>query len=232
MRVTFGAFTFDSDRRLLARGTESVHLGPKAFDLLRILLEHRPNVVPKGTLIDRLWPDTFVADNSLATLINDLRTAVGDDARDPQVIRTAHGVGYAFVANAAEPDGHRVDRGDDRPLSDWLLIFERTSLPLFAGENIIGRPAPGVIGLDGPTVSRQHARIVITGDRATVEDLGSKNGTWLGSTRIIGPQVLNHGDEIRFGLVLTHVVRRGNDVSTKTAVGDEPEATQDISIDS
>lgn len=177
MRVTFGLFTVDTDRRLLLKGRESVHLGPKAFDLLQFLIERRPKVVPKGLLMEHLWPKTFVADNSLATLINDLRVAVDDDARDPRVIRTSHGVGYAFVAtvevSAEESNGPDAIRS----LSDWLLIWDQATLRLVAGENIIGRPAPGIISLDAPTVSRQHARIVVHRDQVTVEDLGSKNGT-------------------------------------------------------
>ena len=232
MRVTFGDFTFDADRRLLVKGKESVHLFPKAFDLLHILLDERPKVVSKSTLIERLWPTTFVAENSLATLINDLRTAVGDDARDPRIIRTAHGVGYAFVADAVASDEEMAADRSDRPLSDWLLIWEQSTLPLLVGENIVGRPAHGVISLNSPTVSRLHARIVITGEHATVEDLGSKNGTWVGATRVVGTQVLRHGDEIRFGLVLARLVRMANDASTKTAQVDPLEETQDISRNS
>jgi DNA-binding winged helix-turn-helix (wHTH) protein len=214
MRVTFGPFTFDAGRRVLARGTAPIHLGPKAFDLLQILLEQRPNVVPKATLMERLWPDTFVGDNNLATLINDLRTAVGDDARDSTVIRTAHGVGYAFVAAAAgeTPRAQSLDQD----LSDWLIVWDHRTLRLFAGENIVGRPAPGVIGLDAPTVSRQHARILIDGERATVEDLGSKNGTWLGAERVTGTRPVAHGDELRFGLVLVKLLRSPSDLSTRT----------------
>jgi DNA-binding winged helix-turn-helix (wHTH) protein len=231
MRIVFGGFTFDADRRLLLRGSKPVHIGPKAFDLLRQLIECRPNVVSKATLIDRLWPKTFVADNSLATLVNDLRMAVDDDARDPQVIRTAHGVGYAFIADAVDA-GHDRRPGSDRALSDWLLVWGQTTLPLFVGENVIGRPAQGVIGITAPTVSRQHARIFTSGENATLEDLGSKNGTWVGATRVTGTHAVKHGDEIRFGLVLVRLVRIVSDASTKTAQVDTHDESQDISTTS
>jgi DNA-binding winged helix-turn-helix (wHTH) protein len=232
MRLRFGAFTFDSERRLLLNAGTPVHLGPKAFDLLHLLLERRPKVVSKTLLMERLWPRTFVADNSLATLVNDLRTAVGDEARDPRILRTAHGVGYAFIATAVDEPDERETSRVDRGLSRWLLIWDQTSLPLMAGENIVGRPAQGVIGLDAPTVSRHHARIVITGDQATIEDLGSKNGTWNGAKKVEGIHAIKHGDELRFGLVLVRLVRVASDASTKTAVHDDLEATQDISTDS
>lgn len=232
MPVVFGPFTFDVDRRLLLRGTTSIHVGPKAFDLLQLLIERRPKVVAKTVLMEAVWPKTFVADNSLATLINDLRAALEDGARDPRIIRTAHGVGYAFVADAVELEEERPSRGRTRPLSDWLLVWGQTSLPLYAGANIIGRPASGVIGLTAPTVSRQHARISVSGEHVTLEDLSSKNGTWIGSTRILAPHPVRHGDEIRFGLVLVKLVRVVDNASTKSAQIDPLEETQDISTDS
>ena len=214
--VVFGRFTVDADRRLLLRGASRSTSAAKPSTFFSFWSNAGPKVVPKTLLMERVWPKTFVADNSLATLINDLRAALEDDARDPQVIRTAHGVGYAFVANAMEQEEERPLSGNDRPLSDWLLVWGQTSLPLFDGENIIGRPAQGVIGITAPTVSRQHARISVSGERATLEDLGSKNGSWIGSTRVTGPHPVKHGDQIRFGLVLVTLVRLVSITSTKT----------------
>ena len=234
MRVTFGGFTFDGDRRMLLRGNDVVHLGPKAFDLLYVLLERRPNVVPKAVLMERLWPKTFVAENNLATLINDVRTAVSDHARQPKIIRTAHGVGYAFAADAVDVASEIRQSRDERPLSDWLLVWGDTSQRLFEGENIIGRPAYGVIGLDALTISREHARIVTAGDQATVEDLGSKNGSWMVSarTRVTSVHPVHHGDEMRFGTVLVKLVRSGTDASTRTAQIDASDRRRDTSTDS
>jgi DNA-binding winged helix-turn-helix (wHTH) protein len=56
----FGQFTLDTDQRRLFRGEADVHLTPKAFDLLVLLIDEAPHVVRKGALHQRLWQDTFV----------------------------------------------------------------------------------------------------------------------------------------------------------------------------
>src|SRR5215210_7680703 len=94
--VRFGEFHFNSGTRLLRRNSGSVHLTRKAQDLLILLLEHFPDVVPKEHIHARLWGNTFVSEVSLQGLISELRQALGDDPRSPTFIRTAHGLGYAF----------------------------------------------------------------------------------------------------------------------------------------
>ena len=209
-----GAYRLDVGQRLLLRGSDVVHLGPKAFELLRILVDHSPNVVAKPDLLAQLWPGTFVTEGNLATLIRVLRVAFQDDPHNPHFIRTVHGVGYAFAGAIERP----ADDTRATPLPEWKLVWAGTELPLLSGENIVGRPAQGVVGLDAPTVSRRHARVVINGTDATLEDLGSKNGTWLGNTRLVAPAKMKDGDRVRLGSVLVTVRCNSTQVSTKTAV--------------
>ena len=68
-RVRFGDFVLDRGTRQLRRGDAERHLGGKAFELLELLLERRPNVVAKQGIRDHLWPGTFVADSTLATVV-------------------------------------------------------------------------------------------------------------------------------------------------------------------
>ncbi len=97
MIVRFGLWTFDSDRRLVVGDDGSiVHLTPKAFDVLALLIERAPNVVRKADLHERVWHDTFVSDATLVGLIKELRRAFGDRDRSAPLIRTSHGIGYAF----------------------------------------------------------------------------------------------------------------------------------------
>jgi DNA-binding winged helix-turn-helix (wHTH) protein len=99
--LRFGPFSLDATQRRLWRADTAVHLTPKAFDLLVLLAEAWPRVVPKAELHERLWKDTFVTDATLVGVIKELRRAL-DVRSQASVIRTAHRVGYA-LALAIEP---------------------------------------------------------------------------------------------------------------------------------
>jgi len=214
MRLAFGDFIMDTDERRLFAGSGEVRLSPKAFDLLRVLIEHRPKALAKDELFTRLWPDTFVTENNLATLIADLRSALADDAHQPTFIRTVYAYGYAFAATAVEERPPELSAGE--AASGWRLIHEHRDIPLQPGENILGRAGPGVIALASPAISRHHARLVVTHQGATIEDLQSKNGTWVGLTPVTGPAALKDGDELRLGSIVLVVRFRSGTSSTET----------------
>ncbi len=192
MHIQFGECTFDPVRREVRRAERPLHLSPKAFELLRLLVETRPRAMSKDALFERLWPATFVTDANLAGLVAEIRREIGDDAREPRFVRTVHGFGYAFsdgTTNLADED------------SVFRLIWGAREVPLAEGENVLGRDPSAAVSIDNATVSRHHARIVIHGNRAALEDLGSKNGTWLKGGRIETSELLSDGDEIRVGSV-------------------------------
>ena len=199
VRAQFGPFVLDAERRQLVRGGRAVHLSPKAFDLLCALVERRPGVVPKALLFQQIWPDTFVVDANLNVLVAEIRRALGDDAQAPRFIRTAHGVGYAFCAEAADEQGDRPDTG---PARCWLAWKGRTFV-LAQGEHIIGRDPSCAIWLDHAGVSRRHARIQVAPgmEQAVLDDLGSTNGTFIGERPVVEPAALQDGDVIRIGAV-------------------------------
>jgi DNA-binding winged helix-turn-helix (wHTH) protein len=198
MRVTFGDFVLDGGTRQLRRGGEERPLGPKAFALLELLLSQRPNVVSRERIRDRLWPGTFVSESTLATVVAELRAALADDPKAPRFLRTVHRVGYAFCGEAVEGSPRPPAAG--RAIGFRLLLHDR-EVVLQPGENVLGRVEEGAVWLDSPAVSRRHARIVVEGDRAVLEDLGSKNGTFLRGRRITAPELLADGDELRVGRV-------------------------------
>ena len=198
MRIRFGPFTLDIDTRQLTRGNREIHLGPKAFDLLAALILDRPKLLSKAVLLERLWPATFVAEANLSNLVAEVREALGDAARRPVYIRTAHGIGYAFCADAtvARAPSERAEGP-----SCWFE-WDGRRLPLSIGEHVIGREENADIRVDQSTVSRRHARVVVTNEGAVLEALVSKNGTFLGTEPVSAPIKLTDGDAVRVGSVL------------------------------
>jgi len=199
MRVAFDDFVLDTGTRELSRSGRPLNLTPKAFELLAILIANRPRVVTKTELQERLWPDRFVVDKNLANLVSEIRDALGDDPSNPRFVRTAHRIGYAFRHR-----GGTNDPSNSAPPVDRIfrLIVGDQSLTLQEGEYVLGRDPDADVYLDSPSVSRRHAVIRIAGAGATVEDLGSRNGTFVGDTRIDKASRIEHGDAIRVGAVM------------------------------
>ncbi len=108
-RQAFGSCVLDPQRRELSRDGRVVALQSRVFDLLSYLLEHRERVVGKDELMDAVWPGRVITEAALTRAVMKARKAVGDDATRQDIIRTVHGHGYRFVADARasvdpEPD--------------------------------------------------------------------------------------------------------------------------------
>lgn len=192
--MRFDDYTFDPGARQLLRGEAEVHLGPKAFDLLGALLKVRPRALAKAQLLTLLWPRTAVVEANLTNLVAELRQALKDLARRPRYVRTVYAFGYAFCGEAVEEGGGRPPTA-----SAFRVLWEKREIPLEVGENVLGRSRDAVVWIASESVSRRHARILITGQEAVLEDLDSKNGTWLRERRIQAPVPLVDGDEFRLG---------------------------------
>jgi DNA-binding winged helix-turn-helix (wHTH) protein len=193
MVYRFGDFALDVDTRQLLLLGEKVHLTPKAFDLLHLLVANRDRAVSKSELQQRMWPSTFVEETNLASLIAEIRRALGSDSSKASPIETIYGFGYRFVdavSETAAAAGTKL----------WLILEQRP-IPLMSGTNVIGRAPDAAIQIDSPGMSRYHARIHVAGSNVTLEDAGSKNGTLLNGTRITTAEPLADGDEIRLGTV-------------------------------
>ena len=184
MRYRFDRFTLDHDTRQLLSNGDEVHVSPKAFDLLALLVTNRARAVSKAELQERLWPSTFVQETNLATLAAEIRRALGDSAASPRFVRTVYGFGYRFVGDVRAGGGAVGPEPGHARLS---LVFEQRLIPLVEGVNVIGRAPDAAIPIDSPGLSRHHARVVVSGGEAILEDLGSKNGTHLNHARITMP---------------------------------------------
>jgi DNA-binding winged helix-turn-helix (wHTH) protein len=193
IEIRFDGFTLDRQTRQLLRAGVEVPLSPKAFLLLDYLIEQRPAVVSKRDLLDHVWPDVAVEEQNVKNLVGEIRQALGDDARHPQFIRNAFGQGYAFCADV------QAERSARRATVIAHLVAANVVHPLFAGENLIGRDSGCSIVLESEGVSRHHARIDASLQAIVVEDLGSKNGTWVNASRIESAHSLSPGDTIRIG---------------------------------
>jgi hypothetical protein len=165
------------------------------FRLLEVLLESRPRAISKSELHDRIWPRTFVSEAALSTLIADLRRAIGEDGHETHLIRTVHGFGYAFSGqvSALETTSYA-----GRTTPSCYVIWESRRIALDEGEHLLGRAPESRICIDDPVVSRRHARLVFEGS-ITIEDLGSKNGTYLNDRKIETPMLVADGDRISVG---------------------------------
>jgi DNA-binding winged helix-turn-helix (wHTH) protein len=198
--VIFGTCEFDSLRHELLRHGRPTPLTPRAFQLLELLLERRPEVIPKNELLEHLWPGTFVSDASLHNLVAEVRAAIGDTPRASRFIRTVPRCGYGFhgdvqeTPTTAQPASQAATQGPQ-------LVTKRREWSLSEGSNVVGRDPDCAVSLEAPSVSRRHARVVVTNGNATIEDLESKNGTFVNGRQIKDATSVEDGDQIQVGSV-------------------------------
>jgi DNA-binding winged helix-turn-helix (wHTH) protein len=210
VQIRFGDCVFDPEARELRRSGVAVALSPLALELFRVLLQARPRAIPQSELKQRLWPDSVVGRTSLARLVTEVRKAIGDRRGSPRWIRTHHGFGYSFFGEVREP-------ANAEPGDACRLLWGAREISLGEGESLIGRAPDCMMRVDTPKTSRHHARIVITAGRAVLEDLGSRNGSYLGARRIDGPTPLRDGDEIGIGTAVLIFLGPGGTGTTETA---------------
>jgi DNA-binding winged helix-turn-helix (wHTH) protein len=192
MKFRFGNVTLDRERRGLFRDGEAIHVSPHAYRLLELLIERGPAAVSRQEILDVLWPNVVVSDGSIAVLVNELRKALGDDARSPRWIRTLPAFGYALDGEVREEDG-------PAPLTRHGIVWAGATIALAEGENVLGRDPAAAVVIGHPAVSRRHAKVVVEGPEAFVEDLVSHNGTFVGTRQVDGRALLFDGDQIHLG---------------------------------
>jgi DNA-binding winged helix-turn-helix (wHTH) protein len=197
----FGPFRLEPAERQLRRADQPVPLTPKAFDTLQALVARAGRAVRKDELMAAVWPDANVGEATLAQNIFALRKVLGERA-----IETVPKFGYRFVTAVRELAG----------APSCCLRWGARQIPLVMGENIVGRDPDVQVTLDATTVSRRHAKITVTGVDTLVEDLGSKNGTFVRGERLTGPVRLADRDLIGFGSLSLTFHERAPLMSTET----------------
>ena len=188
-QIRLRSCVLDVDSRLFSRDGIEVTLPPRAVELLKLLMDQAPKAFTKTELLDHLGADTAVSHHAVAKLVSDVRALIGDSAQRPGVIRTVPGFGYAFD----------VGIEDRATQTSARLTWANRDYPLHEGENIIGRSPDVDVPIYASIVSRRHARLVVHRGSAHLEDLGSKNGTFVGSERLVAPRLLRDGEVVRVG---------------------------------
>jgi DNA-binding winged helix-turn-helix (wHTH) protein len=210
-RFRFDQFCFDGDQKALLRGGEPVRLTPRAFRLLEMLLMRHPKAVSKRELLDYVWSGHIVEEANLKTLVLEIRTALEERGGRPEVLRTVYGFGYAFTGQVEELDS-------PEPTAIVSVRWNAKSALLPLGSHRIGRRPDCAVSIVDPSVSRVHAVLEITRDTIRIEDLRSKNGTYVDGRRITDPVELLNRCEILVGEVSVKIARLDlGDVSTETA---------------
>ncbi|HEV8661495.1 MAG TPA: winged helix-turn-helix domain-containing protein [Thermoanaerobaculia bacterium] len=194
LRFSFGPFSLDVEGADLRKGDERVAIRPKCFDLLVYLIENAGRVVSKEELLDKIWSDVVVNDATLNRTVTELRSVLGDDADDPKYVETVSRKGYKFIGEVSGVPREAADMS-----VEFVLVYNDREFPLHAGEQLIGRGYEVAIPLYGSATSRHHARLVVGNGTVTLQDLGSRNGTFVNGNRVVGSIELRSGDEIRIG---------------------------------
>ncbi len=210
---------FEADLRTgeLHRAGKTIELQELPFRILAALLERPGELVTREELRAIAWPDGVFVDfeHGLNKAVNKIRRALGDRVDQPRFVATLPGRGYRFVGEvdlSPEPDVKQLTRATCR------ILWDSRTIPLSAGMNVIGRDPAATVFVDSSTVSRRHAGIVVSPQGATLEDLGSKNGTYLHGRRVGAPTPLADGDELAVGSARMSF-RSSVAASTKTATG-------------
>lgn len=213
--LRIGDWIFEPELDRISRGEEQRKLRPRVTELLLCLAQADGKLVSKRQLIDHVWRSEFVTENALTHLIAELRAALGDSSADPHFVETIPRRGYRLIAEVEKCTFASAPEIDETPR--FALVDENgLELALAEGENLIGRTSEARVRIDASEVSRRHARILIHGGSASIEDLGSKNGTYLRGRRIRAPERLDHADEITIGLDLARFRFQALDPETRT----------------
>lgn len=208
---SFGEFELDNAAYALFRAGERIKLEKIPMEVLILFVGSAGTLVDRGKIKTALWgSDVFVEhDSAINTAVRKIRQALGDDAEKPRFVETVVGKGYRFIAPVERQTPVPSSR-QRRPFPTCCVTRGTQEFILDSGENLLGRDPDARVYVDHPSVSRRHAQILIRPNHAILEDLNSRNGTFLEGRRIGTPTEIHHGAIIGLGpITLTFVVLSG-----------------------
>ena len=216
--IKFAEFELDLGAYALRRPDGPLRLEKLPMEILILLVQRAGTLVQRSEIQAMLWgPDVYVEhDSAINTAVRKIRRTLGDDAEHPRFVETVVGKGYRFIApveSDASPQA-QVSATHGRSSARWQRVFPsysvtrgRQEFALEAGETVFGRDPTAGVYVDHPSVSRRHACISIGSQGAVLEDLKSRNGTFVNGCSIDGPTKIEHGALIGLGLItLTFIV--------------------------
>ncbi|MCU0250042.1 MAG: FHA domain-containing protein [Vicinamibacterales bacterium] len=205
----FSVFDLDPRTGELRKRGVRVHLQEQPFQILAMLLEHEGDLVTRDELKQRLWSGPVFVDfeQGLNNAIAKIRAALGDSAERPRFVETLERRGYRFIAavewvTAGTPRSPAAPGAPARPAAAFVrLVTDGRTIVLTEGGHSVGRDPDASLWIDSAVISRHHARIVVRDGHVTIEDVGSRNGTFVNGERLGTACPLKDGDELRFGTV-------------------------------
>ena len=157
MGYRFGLFELDPETRELKRDGADVHIEPQVFDLVEFLITNRSRLVTKQEIFDHVWSGRFVSDSALSSRIKTARKLLDDDGRKQAVIKTVHGSGFRFVAEAEE-----VQKISTKVSIISTALDEPAPTGVLDGAKDIQQPEPIVIANEKKSRFAQSARRLVT----------------------------------------------------------------------
>jgi DNA-binding winged helix-turn-helix (wHTH) protein len=197
-RFRVGDWLVEPELGRIERGEDVRRVEPKVMEVLAVLARSAGELLSKAEITDVVWQLPFISDNRLTGVIADLRRALEDDAANPRYVETIPTRGYRLIAPVQWLGGGNATSEPAHDSSFKLEAADR-GYRLREGVTVIGRGTEADLRIDSEWVSRRHARVVVNGRDATIEDLGSKNGTHVNGASVQGAVPLHDGDEIRLG---------------------------------
>src|SRR5689334_9153541 len=122
-KYRFGQFTLDPGRGTLLTAKQEVKLRPKVYEALLYILENRGRLIAKEELIQELWPDAFVTEDSLVQCMVELRRALDD--REQDIVKTVPRRGYVFTATVTTEENGSSGTSHARREDDGLVVAQR-----------------------------------------------------------------------------------------------------------
>jgi TolB-like protein len=138
VQFAFGSYRLDPARRELIRGSDTIAMGPRVFDLLLYLVQHRERVVSKQELLHAIWGGRIVSESTMTSHVNAVRNAIGDSGSEQRLVRTVARKGFRFVAEVRIADRPNRNGAAGQDLTD------PSALPALA-LNVPGRPSIAVL---------------------------------------------------------------------------------------